>query len=246
MQPDTIYAFDFDGVICDSAVETGMTGWKAAKKIWYDMGDDPLPSENLIDKFRTIRPLLETGYEAILIIRLLYLRLSVAEICQHYQQTLSNLVHQNNLHFDTLKQLFGETRDHWIRSNEQEWLAMNPLFPTVKNKLNSLPETAQYIITTKQERFVTLILQFNGVPIQQSRIFGMDRQMSKQETLGMLKKNHPNQDIVFIEDRVQTLVEILQNPSLHSIKLQLASWGYNTSEQRSFAIDSKIQIISQL
>ena len=32
-----IYALDFDGVICDSAIETAVTGWKVAQKIWQDM-----------------------------------------------------------------------------------------------------------------------------------------------------------------------------------------------------------------
>lgn len=30
--PTSIWAFDFDGVLCDSARETGMAGWKGAVK----------------------------------------------------------------------------------------------------------------------------------------------------------------------------------------------------------------------
>ena len=37
MNNSIIYALDFDGVICDSAVETAITGWKAASSIWKDM-----------------------------------------------------------------------------------------------------------------------------------------------------------------------------------------------------------------
>ena len=33
MNNSIIYALDFDGVICDSAVETAITGWKAAGSI---------------------------------------------------------------------------------------------------------------------------------------------------------------------------------------------------------------------
>ena len=32
-----LYALDFDGVICDSAVETAVTGWRVAQTLWDDM-----------------------------------------------------------------------------------------------------------------------------------------------------------------------------------------------------------------
>ncbi len=246
-QQEIIYAFDFDGVICDSAVETSITGWKAARGIWEDMNTSPpllLPSQNQIDQFKEVRPLLETGYEAILIMRLLHLGKQVNELCKDYEQIINDLVQREDLQPESLKTLFGETRDYWIRTNEQEWLAMNPLFPTVTNKLGTLPNTPT-IITTKQERFVSLILQSNGIQLEQDKIFGMDRQMSKQESLLMLIDKHPNQKIVFIEDRVQTLIEILQNSKLSTITLQLVSWGYNTKEQRVLAHDHGIEVIDQ-
>ena len=31
--PTSIWAFDFDGVLCDSARETGMAGWKGTLRI---------------------------------------------------------------------------------------------------------------------------------------------------------------------------------------------------------------------
>ncbi|WP_411727104.1 hypothetical protein [Methyloglobulus sp.] len=73
-----IYALDFDGVICDSAVETAITGWKAASGI---LGDIPkaVPQE-MIGRFRLVRPIIETGYEAILAMRLLQLEEAVEAI----------------------------------------------------------------------------------------------------------------------------------------------------------------------
>ena len=237
---ETIYAFDFDGVICDSAVETSITGWKAAQSIWTDMSALPstLPSQQLINDFRKIRPLLETGYEAILIMRLLHLGKQVTELCESYEPLINELVQQEALQTDYLKKLFGETRDRWIVENEQEWLTMNPLFPNVMEKLHTLTDSSWYIITTKQERFVKLILQANKIHIEDDQVFGMDRQMSKQDTLLMLKQRHPDQSILFIEDRLQTLQGIIENKELKTISLQLVSWGYNTQEDREVALDS--------
>ena len=59
MTKPKLYAFDFDGVICDSAIETGITGWRVASKMWPDMPSD-IPS-NMLDDFRQVRPLIETG-----------------------------------------------------------------------------------------------------------------------------------------------------------------------------------------
>ena len=61
MKQSIISALDFDGVICDSAVETGVTAWKAASQIWHDL-DTLLPSQELLEKFRLVRPVLETVY----------------------------------------------------------------------------------------------------------------------------------------------------------------------------------------
>ncbi len=245
---ETIYAFDFDGVICDSAVETSITGWKAAQSIWAEMSSPPapLPSQQLINDFREVRPLLETGYEAILIMRLLYLGEPIAELCESYEPLIKELIQQEALQTDSLKKLFGETRDRWIVENKQEWLTMNPLFPSVIEKLHTLTDRTWYVITTKQERFVKLILQANKIHIEDDQVFGMDRQMSKQDTLSHLQDKHPNQGIIFIEDRLQTLQDITENTELNKISLQLVSWGYNTHEDREVAQHSGVKIITVL
>jgi len=34
---NTIYALDFDGVLCDSVIETAISGYKIAQIVWTDM-----------------------------------------------------------------------------------------------------------------------------------------------------------------------------------------------------------------
>ena len=238
-----IYALDFDGVICDSAIETAVTGWKAAQKIWQDMPESH-PSQSLINDFRQIRPFLETGYEAILIMRLLYLEITVASLCQHYQQQLATLIQTKKLKIDQLKQLFGRTRDEWIKQSPQQWLEMNPLFVGIREQLETLGNNTWYIITTKQKRFVKQILQANQISIDDACIYAMEAQMSKQETLSKLLKHHPDQSIIFIEDRLPTLLQMKNNTQLKTIKRQLANWGYNTENDKEKAQQHAIDIIS--
>ena len=136
MNNSIIYALDFDGVICDSAVETAITGWKAAGSLWKDMPE--VVSQAMIDQFRLIRPNIETGYEAILAMRLLYMGETIESIESSYGDKIQALLKEAQVTVDGLKKLFGETRDVWIANDMADWVNMNPLFDGVATKLQSL------------------------------------------------------------------------------------------------------------
>jgi phosphoglycolate phosphatase-like HAD superfamily hydrolase len=243
MKHTIIYALDFDGVICDSAVETGITGWKAATGIWNDMLS-PLPSQELVDRFRLVRPIIETGYESILAMRLLFKGESVDAILASFTGNKAALIRESKRDVDDLKKLFGETRDVWIRHAPDEWIRMNPLFPGIAPKLKRLAERAiWYIVTTKQERFVSRILEANRIHLSSRRIFGLDRKMSKRKVLLDLLALHPHAPIHFVEDRLPTLLNVLKNDELQTIRLFFADWGYNTKQDRREAARHSIEII---
>ncbi len=233
MNNSIIYALDFDGVICDSAVETAITGWKAAAQIWDDM-PNVVPQE-MIARFRAIRPIIETGYEAILTMRLLYLEESIESIYSDYGNKINNLIKDSKITVDDLKALFGETRDIWIANDLADWLNMNPLFDGVAEKLRQLEERHWFVVTTKQERFVKQILKANAINLADQQIFGLDRNMSKVEVLKGLLKTHPDETLVFVEDRLPTLLNVLKNDGLASVKLIFALWGYNTNQDKALA-----------
>jgi len=234
MNNSIIYALDFDGVICDSAVETAITGWKAADSIWSDMPKD-VP-QAMIDRFRLIRPNIETGYEAILAMRLLFLGETIESIASGYGEKIQALLTEAHVTVDDLKKLFGDTRDVWIADDLADWVNMNPLFNGVAAKLQKLDQHCSwYVVTTKQERFVKQILKANAIELANERIFGLDRNMSKVEVLKGLLKTHPNETIYFVEDRLPTLLNVLKTDELASVKLIFALWGYNTVEDKALA-----------
>ena len=243
MKQTIIYALDFDGVICDSAVETGITGWKVATQLWSDM-PTPLPPEQLVDQFRRVRPIIETGYESILVMRMLFEGESIEAILSGYSKKKQQTLQQSKRDIDDLKQRFGETRDRWIDNSPDEWIKMNPLFPGVAEKLRMIAEQGVwYIVTTKQERFVTQILDANQVSLSARRIFGLDRKMSKEAVLMDLLNNHPEETIYFVEDRLPTLLNVLKNNQLQAVKLFFADWGYNTEQDRIEAARNAIELI---
>jgi len=231
MNNSIIYALDFDGVICDSAVETAITGWKAATASGKtcqggSSSDDwsiPVNKANI-----------ETGYEAILAMRLLYLEEPIEALYSDYGNKIQILLKEAQVSTDDLKKLFGETRDAWIDNDLADWINMNPLFEGVAAKLRQLGQQCPwYVITTKQERFVKQILKANAIELADERIFGLDRNMSKVEVLKGLIKNHPNETIYFVEDRLPTLLNVLKINELASVNLIFALWGYNTAEDKA-------------
>ena len=235
-KPDNmpVIALDFDGVICDSTLETGITGWKAATALWQDMPAEV--SSAMIDGFRLVRPIIETGYEAILAMRLLHLSESVEAIHQSFGNKAATLLAETNISSDDLKQRFGETRDIWIANDLPSWIAMNPLFPGVAEKLQQLGQLYQwYVVTTKQERFVKQILHANGIGLADNAIYGLDRNMSKVEVLAQLIAAHPGEDLHFVEDRLQTLFNVMNVNDLADVKLSFALWGYNTDDEKALA-----------
>ncbi len=241
MKPKILFALDFDGVICDSAVETAITGWKAAQEIWEDMQDQSI-TEEYIKHFRKIRPCLEVGFEAILIMRLLQQGVTMSDSCNNYPQQLQTLM-DDGLNPKDLQILFGETRDREIKTNETAWIASNPVFEGIAEKLKTLKQQDWIIITTKQERFVKRILQGNDIQLDESRIFGLDRKLDKQTVLKMLITQHPNRPVTFIEDRLPTLEGVLKNLDLKNINVQLVDWGYNTAAERTIALHKGIKVI---
>ena len=234
MNNPIIYALDFDGVICDSAVETAITGWKAAGSIWKDM-PEAVP-QAIFDQFRLIRPNIETGYEAILAMRLLQLGETVESIGNGYGDKIQALLNEAQVTVDDLKKLFGKTRDVWIANDLNDWVMMNPLFDGVASKLQKIGEQCPwYIVTTKQERFVKLILKAHAIELADERIFGLDRNMSKVEVLKRLLKAYPNATLYFVEDRLPTLLNVLKVNELANVSLIFALWGYNTAEDKTLA-----------
>lgn len=234
MSKPILYALDFDGVICDSAIETAISGWKAACQLWPEM-NEPAP-QNLIEGFRQVRPIIETGFEAILTMRQLFLGSSVDSIYAEHKQQFATLKQQTQISDEQLKTLFGDTRDRWIAAEREHWASMNPLYPGIAEKLQRLGQhSTWFVITTKQERFVKEIFAANAIELADEHIFGLDRKLSKIEVLSLLQQRHPEHEIHFVEDRLPTLTNVAKVTELADITLLFALWGYNTDQDKTMA-----------
>jgi len=231
--PEPLFAFDFDGVICDSAIETGLSGWQVATHIWHDMPKQ-MPEHIMVD-FRRVRPVMETGFEAILICRLLFEQLDTDRLLTHFASQIDHLIKRDQLDIAELKKRFGDYRDHWIETGLSDWIKMNPLYAGVIELLTQIPLHQLYIITTKQERFVSAILEANQITVEPTQIYGLDRKLKKPQVLHALQQSAPHATILFVEDRLPTLLDVIATPSLAEVQLYFANWGYNTVNDKQQA-----------
>lgn len=237
-----LYALDFDGVICDSALETGLSAWRAARYLWPELPAQ-IP-DAVLAGFRQVRPALETGFESILINRSLYDGTPASAMLDDFSQQTDAVRQRFRLSNETLKSLFGEVRDSWIADDFASWIANNPLYQGVAEFLQQIPPAQLLIITTKQERFVSAILEANAITLPKAQIYGLERRRSKSDILSELANDH-NGEICFVEDRLPTLLQIINEPQLNRVDLWLANWGYNTqNDQQRAERSSRIQTLA--
>ncbi|KAL3000869.1 hypothetical protein AAZX31_09G237000 [Glycine max] len=147
---------------------------------------------------------------------------------------------------DDLIDLFGKVRDEWLEQDFATWIGANRLYPGVSDALK-FASSRVYIVTTKQypnplfllfqSHFADALLQeLAGVAIPPERIFGLGTG-PKVEVLKQLQKKPEHQGLTlhFVEDRLATLKNVIQEPELDQWNLYLGNWGYNTRKEREGA-----------
>ncbi|OAY62273.1 uncharacterized protein LOC110615330 [Manihot esculenta] len=246
-----LYALDFDGVLCDSCGESSLSAVKAAKVRWPDLFDavDSTLEEWIVDQMFIVRPVVETGYENLLLVRLLLeMRIpsirksSVAEgltvegILENWSKIKPVIMEAWGENKDALINLFGKVRDEWMDEDLAAWIGANRFYPGVPEALK-FASSKVYIVTTKQSRFAdTLLRELAGVTIPPERIYGLGTG-PKVEVLKQLqqKPEHQGLKLHFVEDRLATLKNVIKEPELDGWNLYLGNWGYNTQKEREEA-----------
>jgi phosphoglycolate phosphatase-like HAD superfamily hydrolase len=190
-------------------------------------------TNDYLDAFRQVRPIMETGYEASLIMRVLYEGQSADTLLNQFESQLNHIIRRDLIDVDLLKKRFGTIRDEWIQNDLDSWIAQNPLFAGIKSVLKRLPIEQTVIITTKQERFVKAIFEANDIEFYDEHIFGLDRNMPKSDILAELSNEYA--EILFVEDRLPTLLKLNEDNRIDHIELFFADWGYNTETDKDTA-----------
>jgi phosphoglycolate phosphatase-like HAD superfamily hydrolase len=243
-----VFCFDFDGVICDSAPETALTAWNGCQEIWPDQTG--AWSAALQERFCRLRPVLHTGFEAIPLMRLI---LDGARdddsILRDFPALRDRLIAREGITQERLLAVFGAVRDRMIAEDEGQWLRWNRFYAGIAQLLQrAATRHPTFIITTKQERFVLLLCEHEGIELPAEHVFGLERKLTKPQLLGRLQEapEHAGASFHFIEDRLETLKDVIADRALDQVRLYLADWGYNTPAQREEACAlPRITIVSR-
>ncbi|GAQ81108.1 hypothetical protein KFL_000710130 [Klebsormidium nitens] len=245
-----LYALDFDGVLCDSCGESSLSAWKAAAIQWPELFADVGEGvkEKVLADMRTVRPVVETGYENILLVRLLLemtqpssnaskvvSELSIAALLTGWEHEVKPVAMAEwGVEKEPLVELFGRVRDDWMDHDLHTWIAANRFYPGVSDALK-FASSKLYIVTTKQTRFaLALLKELAGVTFPEDHIYGLGTG-PKVEVLKKLQERHKGARLHFVEDRLATLKNVIKDPALNDWNLYLGDWGYNTADERKEA-----------
>lgn len=253
-KPD-LFAFDFDGVLCDGLREYFQVAWRTYCQFTFETDGevcDPLqPPLDLFDGFAQGRAIVETGWEMPLLLYGLRQRRSVADILDRWPDLLAEF--QGLPHIPSagvLAQCLDAVRDRWIQEDLTGWLALHRFYPGVIEGVTALLNQGHVvaIVSTKEGRFIKQLLADAKVNFPEDRILGKEVKRSKRETLKGLMTEYPHcKKVHFIEDRLAALQTITTSPDLQSVHLYLAGWGYNTARDREVARqDDRIQLIENV
>lgn len=246
MQP--LIVLDFDGVICDSAPENAATAWRVCQFLWPERFPAGSVPEAAIPRFCAIRPYMETGYQAILMTRLMQEGAPVEQYTIQLAAWQPRHLARLGLTKPELQQLFGAERDHWIATDLAGWLSYNRYYPGAAEALRHLRQNARVVIlTTKERRFVQQLMRREGIDFAAEDIYGLHEIMNKETALAQFVTSGEYSSVTFVEDRLATLQRMLPVPALAEIRLAYAPWGYTTPEQRAEAArEPRITILESL
>ena len=237
-----VIALDFDGVVCDSVGESSLSAFRAAQAQWPEVFNTPeaaAAQPRLVEQMRAVRPVVETGYENVVQIRLLLEGTSVEEMLASWHELLPAAMVKWRLEREPLVRLFGRVRDEWIAADAAGWLAPNRIYdgvaPAVAASLASAPRDEVYVVTTKQAQFTELLLRdMARLELPAERIYSTTLSGApKSGVLAQLRDAHPDAaDYVFVEDKLSTLEKVAATPGAEAWRLFLVDWGYNTPGER--------------
>ncbi|MGI0479917.1 HAD family hydrolase [Geminocystis sp. CENA526] len=235
-----ILVTDFDGVICDGLKEYFYSSKLVYQSIWHDSSSIELDS--LQSQFNILRPVVETGWEMPLLLRVLTWGETPENILKNWhniKEKAVKLLDLEGINITTLSKKLDEVREKQIRDDINKWLSLQSLYNGVKAKIKQLinQQIKIYIITTKEGKFARQLLEKEGIYLAENTIFGKEVKRPKYETLRLIieKEKVEAGEVCFIEDRLEALELVNQQSDLQQVKLFFALWGYNTEESKQKA-----------
>ena len=155
-----ILALDFDGVLCDGIHEYFEASRRTCVRVWPN---ERVPDANLFPAFRTLRPVIMSGWEMPILLRAIERGSSQSAISRDWDEVRDGLVRSEALPgadlVRTLQRTLDDVRREWIAADRDDWLSQNVPYCRLDEirRVVGEPERA-LVVTTKEGEFARLIL----------------------------------------------------------------------------------------
>ncbi len=199
-----VYAFDFDGVISDSA-----RGWAFfCRRAWIKMGNKPI-SLKVIEKHR---PYVKNAKESFGLLVLLSQK--------------SKITRENVKRATKQKEKSSEFVELFIKEKSSiEKSKLARLYGPYKFMIPFLKSIGKpiYIVTNNKKEFILPTLKMYNLPINDDNIIDISLSHDKKKHISEICRREKilPQDIAFVEDSIDHLKDVIQT----KVQAYLASWG---------------------
>ena len=235
-----LLALDFDGVIVDSVLECAVVaynGYQAYQRLATRINSPQEIPADMLTKFRSMRPYIRSGEDYLSLFQALD-----ADITISGQGEFDKF---HDIHLDRKEsyyQLFYAEREALMIADNENWIALNPPYDGMIEYMQSLNHELQlHIVSTKASKYISEILDNNGIRLSNEQVHQAGRGSSKADIINFLfHKNHLSPgELAFVDDHPDTVQKVSETGAV----CFLAGWGYNTVEQRHLIMGNDIPVI---
>tara|TARA_Y100000589_G_scaffold316599_1_gene341533 strand:- start:658 stop:1434 length:777 start_codon:yes stop_codon:yes gene_type:complete len=239
--------FDFDGVIVDGMNEYWHSSLLACK---YYLNSKDIHSDININLktskvFISLRPWIKYGWEMVIITHEILKKKDPLNIenkgifLANYQKNCTEIIKKNAWDSKNLQKYLDQARELQISDNFDQWINLHYPFMEVVEFIKYAKEDGYKIgiITTKGKLFTQKILK--KLDINPDFLYGYESG-SKTEIITNLIKDF--KIIGFLEDRLKTLLNVVNNNQTSNVPCYLADWGYLKEDDR-INLPKKIKLL---
>ena len=212
---------DFDGVICDSAMECLVSSWAAYQSIRGGRDESALPA-CLKQDFLSMRPFIRTGEDFVLVQDLIDRQIIVRS-----QKEFDRFAAEKTRdEMDLFRKLFYAARTSLMTSNRDYWLDLNVIYHHMIEPLKELCDRdGLRIISTKRPEFIVEILRAKGIPFPRERVYLSPREGKLALAARLLDESRLDKACL-VDDQI----DHISGNTRQDMDVNLASWGYVKEE----------------
>ena len=245
MSKKNLLLWDFDGVIIDSIDECLITSYNAylqyhalSDGFIYRLDDIPI---DIRKEFYRNRKYVRPAGEYYLICKAASSGVKIDNYLKFEELLKENADNASKFH-----NYFFSAMNDFRNGFQQYWFELHRVYAGIKTKWQELNKYFDfYIVSNKDFKSISLILNYFGLPIQQEKIFSTDIKLTKKMVIEHILKDTHNaaERLFFIDDNYQHLLDVRDT----GIRLFYAAWGYGEmpDETERYIIPLELETFDQ-